>query len=157
MSFLRFLMLLSLIVWLGGLIFFPVVAQTAFSVLPTRHLAGSVVGRSLGILHWMGMVSGFVFLASSLLYNRLSNGTAQVFSASHVLICLMLGLTLVSQFGIIPRMDTLRASIGEIDSVPSDNPARVQFDALHQWSTRLESGVILLGLAVAYLTARRLP
>ena len=67
MSFLRFLMLLSLIVWLGGLIFFPVVAQTAFSVLPTRHLAGSVVGRSLGILHWMGMVSGVVFLASSLL------------------------------------------------------------------------------------------
>ena len=60
-------MLLSLIVWLGGLIFFPVVAQTAFSVLPTRHLAGSVVGRSLGILHWMGMVSGVVFLVSSLL------------------------------------------------------------------------------------------
>ena len=39
MSFLRFLMLLSLIVWLGGLIFFPVVAQTAFSVLPAQHLA----------------------------------------------------------------------------------------------------------------------
>ena len=67
-------MLLSLIVWLGGLIFFPVVAQTAFSVLPTRQLAGSVVGRSLGILHWMGMVSGVVFLVSSLLLSRLSTG-----------------------------------------------------------------------------------
>jgi hypothetical protein len=157
MSFLRFLMLLSLIVWLGGLIFFPVVAQTAFSVLPTRHLAGSVVGRSLGILHWMGIVSAFVFLASSLLYNRLSNGTAHVFSASHVLVCVMLGLTLISQFSIIPRMDTLRASIGEIDSVSADNPARMQFDALHVWSTRLEGGVLLLGLVVVYLTARRLP
>jgi hypothetical protein len=157
MSFLRFLMLLSLIVWLGGLIFFPVVAQTAFSVLPTRHLAGSVVGRSLGILHWMGIVSAFVFLASSLLYNRLSNGTARVFSASHVLVCVMLGLTLISQFNIIPRMDRLRASIGEIDSVSADNPARMQFDALHVWSTRLEGGVLLLGLVVVYLTARRLP
>jgi len=49
MSFLRFLMLLSLVVWLGGLIFFSfVVAPTLFSVLPTRHLAGSVVSRSLG-------------------------------------------------------------------------------------------------------------
>jgi hypothetical protein len=153
MSFLRFLMLLSLIVWLGGLIFFPVVAQTAFTIVPSRHLAGMVVGRSLGTLHWMGLVSGVVFLASSLLYSKLSGGTAQVFAARNVLLALMLALTLISQFGIIPHMDTLRASIGEVDSVPPDNPARMQFDALHVWSTRVESGVILLGLVVAYLTA----
>jgi hypothetical protein len=147
-------MLLSLIVWLGGLIFFPVVAQTAFSVLPSRHLAGMVVGRSLGILHWMGIISGLVFLASSILYSRLSSGAAHVFAARHLLICLMLALTLISQFSIIPRMDTLRAAIpGEIDSVPADNPARMQFDALHVWSTRLEGGALLLGLVVAYLTA----
>jgi hypothetical protein len=154
MSLLRFLMLLSLIVWLGALIFFPVVAQTAFSVLPSRHLAGNVVGRTLGTLHWMGIISGAVFLGSSLAYSRLSTGTANAFAARNLLICLMLGLTLVSQFNIIPRMDTLRASIGgEIDSVPPDNPARMQFDALHVWSTRVEETVLLLGLVVAYLTA----
>ena len=147
-------MLLSLIVWLGGLIFFPVVAQTAFAVLPSRHLAGLVVGRSLGVLHWMGIISGFVFLGSSILYNRLSTGTTHVFAGRHVLICLMLALTLISQFNIIPRMDTLRAALpGEIDSVSADNPARMQFDALHVWSTRLEGGALLLGLVVAYLTA----
>lgn len=149
-------MLLSLIVWLGGLIFFPVVAQTAFSVLPTRHLAGSVVGRSLVILHWMGIISGVVFLFGSLLYSRITEGTAHGSAARNVLICLMLVLTLISQFGIVPRMDTLRASIGEIDSVPADNPARLQFDALHHWSTRVEGGILLLGLVVAYLTARSL-
>ncbi len=156
MSFLRFLMLLSLIVWIGGLIFFPVVAQTAFSVLPTRHLAGSVVGRSLGILHWMGIISGVVFLGISLLYSRISEGAAHGLAVRNILVCLMLALTLISQFGIVPRMDTLRASIGEIDSVPADNSARVQFNALHHWSTRVESGVLLLGLVVAYLTARSL-
>ena len=150
-------MLLSLIVWLGGLIFFPVVAQTAFSVLPTRQPGGSVVGRSLGILHWMGMISGLVFLASSLLYSLAgAPGTAHGFAARNLLVCLMLALTLISQFGIIPRMDTLRASMGEIDSVLADNPARLQFDALHHWSTRVESGVLLLGLVVAYLTSRSL-
>src|ERR1700731_2394344 len=102
MSFLRFLILLSLIVWVGGLIFFPAVAQTAFSLLPSRHLAGSVVGRSLGILHWMGIGSGAVFLASSLLYSRISGGDARLFAARNVLVCLMLVLTLISQFGIIP-------------------------------------------------------
>ena len=155
MTFLRFLMLLSLVVWIGGLVFFPVVAQTAFSVLPTRQLAGLVVGRSLAFLHWMGIISGVVFLITSLLYSRFSTGTAHVFAARHIFIVLMLSLTLISQFGIIPHMNTLRASIqGEIDSVPADNPARAQFDVLHVWSTRVEEGVLLLGLILIYLTAR---
>jgi uncharacterized membrane protein len=157
MSFLRFLMLLSLIVWIGGLLFFAfAVAPAAFSMLPTRHLAGTLVGRTLGTLHWIGIFSALVFLASSLLYNQLTRGTLHAFAARNVLIILMLVLTLVSQFGIIPRMDTLRASIGEIDSVPPDNPARMQFDALHVWSTRVEGGVLLLGLVVVYLTASAL-
>jgi hypothetical protein len=53
-------------------------------------------------------------------------------------------------------MDTLRVSIREIDAAPADQPARQQFDALHRWSTRVESGVLLLGLVVAYLTSRSL-
>src|SRR5262252_5010717 len=155
MSFLRFLMLLSLIVWIGGLIFFAfVVAPAAFSVLPTRHLAGNVVGRTLGALHWMGLFSGLVFLLSSISYSQLTRGTPQLFALRNIIIVLMLLLTLVSQFGIIPRMDTLRASIGEIDSVPPDNPARMEFDRLHGWSTRLEQGVLLMGLVLIYLTAR---
>jgi hypothetical protein len=157
MSLLRFLMLLSLVVWLGGLIFFAfVVAPTVFSVLPTRHLAGNVVARSLGALHWMGIIAGIVFLISSMVYSRLTSGAAHPFTARHTLLCLMLVLTLISQFGITPRMAALRASMGEIDQVALNDPARLQFDALHVWSTRLESGVLLLGLAVIYLTARQL-
>jgi len=155
MSFLRFLMLLSLVVWLGGLIFFAfVLAPTAFTVLPTAHLAGNVVGRALGKLHWIAIFSGIVYLTSSLLYSRLTDGAAHVFAARHILLCLMLALTLISQFGIMPRMDTLRASLGEVSSVPFDNPQRIQFDALHVWSTRVEGAVLLLGLVVVYLTAR---
>jgi len=156
MSFLRFLMLLSLVAWIGGLIFFAfVLAPTVFApgVLPNTHLAGNIVGRALGKLHWIAIVSGIVFLASSLLYSRLTDGTAHIFALRHVLICLMLGLTLLSQFWIIPRMDTLRAQVSDFATVPLDNPARAQFDALHEWSTRVESAVLLLGLVVVYLTA----
>ena len=157
MSFLRFLMLLSLVVWIGGLIFFAfAVAPAAFAVLPTRHVAGNLVGRTLGILHWAAIVAGLVFLASSLLYSRLTRGTPHIFAARNVLIILMLALTLVSQFWIIPRMDALRASVGEIDSVPPGNALRQQFDSLHGWSTQVEGGVLLLGLVVVYLTAASL-
>jgi uncharacterized membrane protein len=154
MSFLRFLMLLSLIVWVGGLIFFAfAVAPSAFALLPTRHMAGNLVGRTLGILHWMGIFSGLIFLGSSFAYAYITRGSAHFASARNLLIIVMLLLTLVSQFGIIPRMDTLRASIGEIDSVPPDNPARMQFDGLHVWSTRVEGGVLLLGLVAVWITA----
>jgi len=154
MSLLRYLMLLSLVVWIGGLIFFAfVLAPTAFTVLPNTHLAGNMVGRSLGKLHSIAIVSGIVFLLSSLLYSRLTDGTAHVFAIRHVLICLMLTLTLFSQFWIIPRMDALRAQVGDFATVTLDNPARVQFDALHVWSTRVEGAVLLLGLVVVYLTA----
>jgi uncharacterized membrane protein len=155
MSFLRYLMLLSLVVWIGGLIFFAfVLAPTAFQVLPNTHLAGNLVGRALGKLHWIAIISGLVFLASSLLYDRLIDGTPHIFATRHVLICLMLALTLISQFWIIPRMDNLRASVGDFASVALDNPARVQFDALHVWSARVEGGVLLLGLVAVYLIAR---
>ena len=157
MSFLRFVMLLSLVVWIGGLIFFAfVLAPTAFQVLPNTHLAGNVVGRALGKLHWIAIVSSIVFLLSSLLYSRITQGTAHVFAARHVLVVMMLGLTLISQFGIIPRMDALRAQVGDLAAVPVDNPARVQFDALHVWSTRVEGLVLLLGLVVVYLIATAL-
>jgi uncharacterized membrane protein len=158
MSFLRFLMLLSLICWIGGLIFFAfVLAPTAFNipvVLPNTHLAGNVVGRALGKLHWIAIFSGIVFLTSSLLYSRFTDGTAHVFAARHILLCLMLALTLISQFGIIPRMDVLRASLGDVKAAAIDNPGRVQFDALHVWSTRVEGAVLLLGMVVVYLMAR---
>jgi uncharacterized membrane protein len=157
MSFLRFLMLLSLVVWIGGLIFFAfVLAPTAFQVLPNTHLAGNVVGRALGKLHWIAIISGIVFLMASLLYSYLIAGTAHIFAARHVLICLMLALTFFSQFWIIPRMDTLRAQVGDFTAVPLSDPARVQFDALHVWSTRVESAVLILGLVAVYLTASAL-
>ena len=159
MSFLRFLMLLSLVVWIGGLIFFAfVLAPTVFApgLLPNTHLAGNIVGRALAKLHWIAIVSGVVFLICSLLYSYLTNGTAHLFAMRHILICLMLALTLVSQFWIIPRMDTLRASVSDFSTVPFDNPVRMQFDLLHVWSTRVEGAVLLLGLIAVYLTASAL-
>jgi hypothetical protein len=101
----------------------------------------------------MGIISGLIFLVSSLMYARLTTGAAHAFAVRHLLLYLMLSLTLISQFGITPRMAALRSAMGEIDRVPLSNSARVAFDALHIWSTRLESGVLFLGLIVVYLTA----
>jgi hypothetical protein len=152
-TLLRLLMMLSLGIWLGGIVLFAVLAPTAFSVLPTRHLAGSIVGPMLSKLHWIGLISGIIFLISSLSYSRIATGDVHALSARNLLLCIMLVLTLISQFGITSRTAALRSSMGEIDNVPPSDPARVEFNALHAWSTRLEVGVLILGLAALYRTA----
>ena len=149
-------MLTALIVWIGGLIFFAfVLAPTVFQVLlPNTHLAGNIVGIAITKLHGMGIVCGVFYLLSSWILAVRLEGRAQFFALRNVLIAVMLGLTLFSQFWIIPRMDTLRAAVGDFATVPLNNPARIQFDALHVWSTRVEGAVLLFGIVVIYLTAR---
>jgi Domain of unknown function (DUF4149) len=152
MTFVRFLMLLSLVVWVGGIIFFAfVVAPALFSVLPTRQLAGSVVTRCLGALHWIGVGCGVTFLIFSLIeaHGRLA-------SLRNGLIVGMLALTLVSQIVVGGKMQRLRADMGDIDSVAVSDVRRVEFNALHQWSTRLEVMVLLLGLVAIYTMARQM-
>jgi uncharacterized membrane protein len=156
MSLVRFLMMLSLVVWLGGIVFFAfVLAPTVFAVLPTHEMAGRVVSRSLGLLHWMGLFSGIVYLACSTILSRLGGGPAQP-ALRQALVALMIVLVLISQFGISARMNELRAEMGVIDEVSPGDARRVAFNRLHGWSTSAEGGILVLGLAVLFLSSRRL-
>jgi len=70
------------------------------------------------------------------------------------LVVVMVALTAYSQFGIIPAMERDRiAAGGVINSVARDNPARADFDRLHNRSTWVEEGVLLLGIIVVALIA----
>ena len=84
MSILRFLMLLSLTVWLGGIIFFSfVVAPTAFSVLPTRHMAGSSSDTLLGFCTGWACSPELSSWASSMLLASLTTGSAHLRRPPH--------------------------------------------------------------------------
>jgi uncharacterized membrane protein len=157
MSLVRYLMLLSLVVWVGGLIFFAfVLAPTVFAVLPARQLAGNVVSRSLAIMHGMALSCGLVFAVTSMLDARAVHGVAAPFAVRNLLVYAMIVLTLVAMFGVGARMATLRQQMGNIDDLSKDDARRIEFNRLHVWSTRIEGSVLLLGLALLYLTARRI-
>ena len=83
-------------------------------------------------------------------------GSARPLALRHLLIVLMLGLTLISQFAISPRMHALRAEAGVIDSLTLDNPVRAEFDRLHVWSENIEGAVLLIGLLAIFRTAQEL-
>ena len=150
----RFLMLLSLVAWIGGILFFAfVVAPALFSILPSRELAGAVVQRSLTILHWIGIVSAPVFLIASTL-DALNTPGVQHGMSRNILITIAFGLTLVSQFGVTRTMQRLHGELGVIDTASRTDPRRIEFDRLHTVSTTLEGSVLLIGLATLLLVAR---
>ena len=154
-TFLRTLLYLSLIVWLGAEIFFPVVAAITFMTLsPDTHTAGTIVGHLLRILHGMGLVSGMVALALLALAPAFRLYKPRAVLAPMALMVLMIACTVYSQFVIIPQMERERiAAGGAIDTADATNPLTVDFNKLHNRSEHVEEAILLMGLSVVVLVA----
>lgn len=147
MKFLSDIRLLLVGLWLGAAVFFIGVAQSAFAVLPSRELAGSVVNRTLMILNISGLIiAGLLFLASFVVRketNRLLLWTERG------LLILIAGACAVGQFVIGLWLQFTRAQMGgrPIDELAVDDPLRVQFNNLHEYSV----WVLMIGMAAALL------
>jgi hypothetical protein len=147
---LRFLLLLSLVVWLGGIGFFSIVeAPTVLHWVRDRQLGGAIIGASLGQLHYIGITCGLIFLIISLRLNYVETGAGKFFQLSNLLVLGMLALTLISQLLLLPAVASLRSG-------PLTPDAIAQFQRLHGWAVGLEAGTLLLGLAVLWQAGRRL-
>jgi hypothetical protein len=155
-TLLRTLLSLALIVWLGAEIFFPIVAAAAFTTLqPDTHIAGTIVGELIRVLHEMGLVAGMVALAVLALAPAWGVYKPRAVLAPMILVVLMLFCTVYSQFGIIPAMERDRiASGGAIDTTDPSNAITVHFNKLHNRSEYVEEAVLLLGLVTVVLVAR---
>ena len=151
---LRILRLYAMALWVGGLVFFVAVAQVAFTNLPTTHEAGMVVRGSLLAIHHIGIVAGFVYLLATIGLRLLNRNAQGLFIAESLLVIAMLLLTYYSQDSIIPRMERDRIALGgEVTDATKAAPEHIEFDRLHNLSTKVEGGVLLCGLVVLALAA----
>ena len=149
---LRFLQILSLGAWVGSIVYFIVLTAGIFPVINNNDLTGAVVGYALGRLHVMGIVAGVVYLLATVVAEK---SLGALVSPAALLVFAMILCTMLSQYGIIARMDALKLQMGSVSATPADNPLRVAFDRLHQYSVRIETVVLLSGLAALVFTARR--
>jgi hypothetical protein len=161
-TFLRTLILLAIVVWVGGLLFFgAVVAPVAFeSLMPMfpapvgLQVAGTMVRDTLTHLHDIGLFCGAVLLLLCIV-ERVTRATRRSIGPQILLTAVMMGLTAYSQFSVIPRMETLRLKAGAAMADPgSTDPARMDFNRLHNLSTSLEGIVLLCGIGLIVLYAR---
>jgi len=130
--------------WLGAaLLFVAVVAPGAFAALPTRTLAGALVGAVLPSLFDAGIIVGALLAVASLVMRR-----GRIVTPGTVGGLVMAISCAAAQFIVAPRIERARASIaGPIESVPSSDPRRVAFGRLHGASVAW-LGVAVVGAAV---------
>lgn len=141
----------ALALWLGGAVLFAAaVAPAAFAVLPTRTLAGELVGRVLPIVFYAGMLAGVLVIVLERIHaeewrwsaGAVGGGVAAVACAA-------------AQFIVGSRIEQVRSRIaGPVDALPPGDPLRVAFGRLHGISVAL-LGVAMLAAAVALVTVAR--
>lgn len=146
---------LLLSAWLGAAILFVAsVAPAAFSVLPTRTLAGELVGRVLPVVFYSGMVIGAVTVALDLAARTGDRGRLAA-SALAAVSCA------IAQIVVGSRIARLRAEIGgPIDALAPDDVRRIAFGKMHAWSVgwlglAMVAATVALVLAVRAAQARR--
>lgn len=150
MNFLRFLMLLTLGLWVGGILFFSSIeAPIALGLASDRVQAGAMISASLHELHALGMICGLVFIAASLGYSRVLNGEVRAPRAPNILAALMVALTAYSQYSVLPAIARLRSAQPSTEQL-------AEFQHLHGISVGLEGMTLLLGLALMYLLSRKM-
>jgi uncharacterized protein DUF4149 len=138
--------------WLGAMTFFSfVVAPSAFAVLQQRQLAGAMVSRTLNVLEIIGMIAGALLIAL-LLFSRERD---RAFLYELIALALMTVSMLVSHFVVSRRLHDLRMSLSDFAQLATNDPTRVEFDRLHQYSVWLMGFDILGAIALIVYLARR--
>ncbi len=156
MQFLSNIRILLVGLWLGAAVFFVGTAQNAFAVLPTRELAGAVVSRNLLIVNLSGIVIGLILLAASFIKPQSIKPVWRW--AERLLIIVLMTACAVTQFFIVPYLDYTKAQIGKpIDEAAADDPLKIQFDQLHQYSVWVLMAAMAAALILFFLIGRGKP
>jgi hypothetical protein len=138
--------------WLGAaLLAAAVVAPAAFAVLPTRALAGALVGRILPPVFVAGIVVGAAAAA-------LQWGTGGGHRAARIGLALVVTVACAAaELGVAPRIARIRAQIGpSVEALAPTDARRREFGRLHGVSVALlgvgvlAAGAVLVTTGVAF-------
>ncbi|MBI3783220.1 MAG: DUF4149 domain-containing protein [Deltaproteobacteria bacterium] len=152
LTLIKSLYLLSLIVWIGTIVFFSFVGAPGIFRSLSPVDAGKVVGVIFPNYYILGYVCGTILLLAAA-WLRNAAASQGEWSLVTALAGLMLALTLYAGLAIQPRAAALRPQLHEEATAATVKP---EFDRLHHRAVQLNAAVLLAGLVVTILTARSL-
>jgi hypothetical protein len=161
MVLLRYLYVVALVLWVGGLIVAgALVAPSVFGVLQAwnaaegRILAGQVFGDVLLRLTWLSYAMGAIMLVTLTLH-RLLGARPVKYGVRVGIMALMLALMFATGFYLIPRINEIQAGVsGPVSGLADTDARRVEFNRLHGLSNILFSITAIGGLALCWWESR---
>jgi uncharacterized membrane protein len=149
---LRFIYLLSIALWLGGMAFFSfVAAPSIFKALP-REEAGKVVSDIFPKYYWQGMICGAIALVTSVALGMRDRWNMLLIVRTIMIGVMVIGI-LYAVVILQPKIQAVKAQITSFESLTPTDPLRLEFGRLHGRSFSVNAAVLLLGVIVVFITA----
>ena len=149
---LRFIYLLSIALWLGGMAFFSfVAAPSIFKALP-REEAGKVVSDIFPKYYWQGMICGAIALVTSVALGMRDRWNMVLIVRTIMIGVMVIGI-LYAVVILQPKIQAVKAQITSFESLTPTDPLRLEFGRLHGRSFSVNAAVLLLGVIVVFITA----
>ncbi|HEY4707679.1 MAG TPA: DUF4149 domain-containing protein [Thermodesulfobacteriota bacterium] len=155
LNVLKFILLLSIVVWVGMLVFFTFfVTPAIFQALP-RETAGELVARIFPWYWSVGYVAGILSLASLLAISFVEKGFP---AARIILLALMTAFTFYSGMVIWPEAKAVKAAMAEVRATDQarHEELRGEFRKIHMESYALNIAVMAAGVVFVFLTSRNM-
>jgi len=140
-----------LALWLGAAaLLSTAVAPALFAAIPSRTLAGAVVGRILPPVFFAGMTVGVLVLALQVVQGR-----GWAWGGREIAGTVMIVACAIAQLGIGPRIARLREEIGvPVEELALDDARRLAFGRLHGFSVAFLGLAMLAAIVAAIIAAR---
>lgn len=149
---LRFIYLLSIALWLGGMAFFSfLAAPSIFNILP-REEAGKVVSDIFPKYYWQGIICGAIALITSIALGTRDRWNTLLIVRTIIIGVMVLGI-LYAVVILQPKVQAVKAQITSFESLAPTDPLRLEFGRLHGRSFSVNAAVLLLGVIVVFITA----
>ena len=143
---LRYVYVLALALWLGGMVVLGAV------VAPL--LDGAVFGAILSRFHYIAYSAGALALVS-LSAMALLGPRPRAFAVRSAIVTLMLLIAFYSGFVVLREVDAIQQEVSGLpSSLPAEDARRARLDELHQLSTQLMMVNIIGALVLLYWEAR---
>ncbi|MCP5467957.1 MAG: DUF4149 domain-containing protein [Deltaproteobacteria bacterium] len=151
---LQFFYLLSLVTWVGGIIFFSFfTTPMVFKHLP-KEIGSHFISQIFPNYYLLAYICGAILIITSLGESILAR---QVPWVRIILIALMLGSSIYAGTVILPEAHRHKIELKTMEeSVQATSPIKKRFDTLHLRSVILNMAILIMGFCLIGILAWRL-
>ena len=149
----NFFYLMSLVVWVGSIIFFSFFGAPSIFKILDRETAGDVVGDIFPKYWTIGYICGSIALGAQIFLAKIGAASALI---KIILLSVMLVIILCSGLVVGTKARTIKAQMRAAENIEKKEELRKHFMKIHGVSMLMNMTVLILGITVVFFVAHHM-